>query len=387
MNNKLIFLLTLLLVLLGCRKNSIEISGKLNKAAKGEYLYLAELKANKIQNVDSLLLQADGKFFFSRDIKIPTFYLLRINNNNFFMILTEPGEKFRMTAGYDSINRPITLTGSAGTQKLVDYNKALKNVIEKRNRLNELYTQNADSPDLLKIIQSIDSMSQQYLNEINVYTKKYIDDNLTSLVSLVALYQQVAPRTYVLNPIKDIKYFVKVDSSLSALYPESEPVKALHEQVQTLVAGINAKEGENQLLQPGAVAPEITLPSPSGEMIRLSSTRGNIVLLDFWAAWCNPCRLENPHLVKAYDMYHNKGFQIFQVSLDKTREDWLRGIENDKLGRWIHVSDIKYWNSAVVPLYKIDKIPYNLLLDREGKIIAMNLRGDKLQSELESVLK
>jgi thiol-disulfide isomerase/thioredoxin len=122
-------------------------------------------------------------------------------------------------------------------------------------------------------------------------------------------------------------------------------------------------------------------------MIRLSSTRGNIVLLDFWAAWCNPCRLENPHLVKAYDMYHNKGFQIFQVSLDKTREDWLRGIENDKLGRWIHVSDIKYWNSAVVPLYKIDKIPYNLLLDREGKIIAMNLRGDKLQSELESVLK
>lgn len=386
MNNKLMLILAFVLLPWGCKNSSTEISGKLTNSVKGEYLYLAELKANRIQTVDSLQMPADGKFSFRRETKLPIFYLLKINNNNFFMILTEPGEKFRMTASFDSINRPITISGSKGTQKLVDYNKALRNTIEKRNRLNEIYTQNIGSPDLPKVMQTLDSMSQQYLNELNAYTKKYIDDNLTSLVSLVALYQQVAARVYVLNPVKDIKYFVKVDSSLSSLYPESDPVKALHEQVQTLITGINAKEGQNALFKPGDVAPEITLPSQQGKMIKLSSTRGSIVLLDFWASWCNPCRHENPNLVKAYDLYSSKGFQIFQVSLDKTKEDWLKGIENDKLGRWIHVSDVKYWNSAVVPLYKIESIPFNLLLDKDGKIIAMNLRGDKLLTELQSVL-
>lgn len=387
MNNKLTIILIFALVTGSCKNNSIEISGRLNKAAKGEYLYLAELMANRIKNVDSLQLPSDGRFAFRREIRIPTFYLLKINYNNFFMILTEPGEKLRMTAAYDSISKPVSISGSKGTQKLLDYNKALKNSIDKRSRLSEIYNQNADGADREKLILSLDSMAQQYLNEINVYTKKYIDDNLTSMASLVALYQQVAPRVYVLNPVKDIKYFVKVDSSLSALYPESEPVKALHEQVQTLVAGINAREGENKIFKQGDIAPEITLPSPGGEMVKLSSTRGNIVLLDFWASWCSPCRLENPNLVKAYDKYRDKGFQIYQVSLDKTKEDWLKGIETDKLGRWIHVSDVKYWNSVVVPLYKIESIPFNMLLDREGKIIAMNLRGDKLQTELESVLK
>ena len=387
MNNKLIMIITFILILCSCKKTSVEISGKLVNAIRGEFLYLAELKANRIKTVDSLQVPANGKFSFRREIKIPTFYVLKINNNNFFMILTEPGEKLRMTAGFDSVNRPVSISGSKGTQKMIEYNRALRNVIDKRSRLSEIYSQNADSPDLQKVMQSLDSMAQQYLNEINVYTKKYIDDNLTSLVSLVALYQQVSPRTYVLNPVKDIKYFVKVDSSLFSLYPESEPVKALHDQVQTLVESLNAKEGKNLLLQSGVEAPEINLPSPDGRMIKLSSTRGNIVLLDFWASWCNPCRIENPNLVHAYDMYHGKGFQIYQVSLDKTKEDWLKGIENDKLSKWIHVSDVKYWNSVVVPLYKIESIPFNLLLDKEGKIIATNLRGEKLLAELEAVFK
>jgi len=382
MNNKLILALTFLLVLTACKDNSIQISGKLDNARKGEYIFLDELKANTLQTVDSLQFPADGKFSFRREIKLPTFYLLKINYNNFFMILADPGEKIKITAGFSSLNHPSSVSGSKGTEKMVEYNKALKNTIDKLSALNEIYNQNADNPDLPKVIQSIDSMSLKYLNEINAYTKKYINDNLTSLVSLVALYQQVAPQVSVLNPDKDISYFVKVDSALFGLYPDSDPVKALHERVQILVSSI---EGQNSILKPGDEAPEIVLPSPNGEIVKLSSTRGKIVLLDFWASWCNPCRLENPNLVKAYDIYRSKGFQIFQVSLDKTKEDWLKGIENDKLGRWVHVSDIKYWNSAVVPLYKINTIPFNLLLDKDGKIIATNLRGSKLLTELEAI--
>lgn len=374
------------MALSSCKDSSIEISGKLNNAVKGEYIYLDELKST-LQPVDSLQVPADGKFIFKREIELPTFYLLRINSNNFFTILAAPGEKLRITAGFDSINHPISISGSKGTEKMIEYNKALKNIIDKLTGLNEIYQQNIDSPDLPKVIQSLDSMAQEYLNEINTYTKKYIDDNITSLVSLVALYQQVALQVYVLNPVEDLRYFVKVDSTLFSLYPGSDPVKNLHEQVQNLVGGINEKGGQNSILQPGDEAPEIELPSPTGETIKLSSTRGKIVLLDFWASWCNPCRLESPNLVKAYDIYRSKGFQIFQVSLDKTKEDWVKGIENDKLGRWIHVSDVKYWNSAVVPLYKIESIPFNLLLDKDGIVLAKNLRGNNLITELEALFR
>jgi len=181
-----------------------------------------------------------------------------------------------------------------------------------------------------------------------------------------------------LDPVKDISYFVKVDSSLYSQFPESAPVIALHEQVQALIS----KTGATGLLKAGDEAPEISLPSADGKIVTLSSTRGSIVLLDFWASWCNPCRKENPNLVKAFNQYRGKGFRIFQVSLDKTKEEWLKGIQDDNLSQWIHVSDLKYWNSMVVPLYKLESIPYNLLLDNEGKIIATNLRGQALQEKL-----
>jgi thiol-disulfide isomerase/thioredoxin len=171
------------------------------------------------------------------------------------------------------------------------------------------------------------------------------------------------------------------------LYPNSEPVKSLHDQVQLLVEQVTKAKGQDVVTSAGAEAAEIALPSPTGEIIKLSSTRGKYVLLDFWASWCGPCRRENPNLVKAYNLYKNKGFQIFQVSLDKTKEDWVKGIEQDMLGQWIHVSDLKYWNSSVVQLYKIESIPYNMLLDKDGKIIATNLRGDRLIDKLAEIIR
>jgi thiol-disulfide isomerase/thioredoxin len=175
---------------------------------------------------------------------------------------------------------------------------------------------------------------------------------------------------------------MKVDSSLSILYPEYEPVTSLHTQVKEFMGNLKGKAEISPVSGEGAMAPDIILPTPKGDTIKLSSTRGSIVLLDFWASWCAPCRMENPNLVKAYNLYNGKGFKIFQVSLDKSRDAWIKGIEDDQLGSWIHVSDVQYWNSIVVPLYKIESIPCNFLLDKEGRIIATNLRGEKLQLKL-----
>jgi thiol-disulfide isomerase/thioredoxin len=387
MYRKLFFFLIAIILFAACKNNSVQISGTLTNPAKGAYVFLDELKANNLLTVDSTVISDNGTFNFKMDIKNPAFYLVKTSDNNFLTMLVEPGQKVTLKAKFDSLNYPITVTGSKGTELMTEYNANLRKTINKLTNLNNIYMQNAENPSLPKIIESLDSLAKIYLTEINVYTKNYIDQNLSSLVCLVALYQQVAPNVYVLNPSEDMKYFIKVDSSLFSMYPEYEPVTMLHSQVKEFIAGMPDDSKIAPVTGGGAEAPEITLPTPDGDTIKLSSTRGSIVLLDFWAAWCGPCRMENPNLVKAYDTYHKKGFEIFQVSLDKTKEAWMKGIKDDKLERWIHVSDIQYWNSVVVPLYKIESIPTNLLLDKDGKIIASNLRGEKLQQKLAEIFK
>ncbi|MCX6255685.1 MAG: TlpA disulfide reductase family protein, partial [Bacteroidia bacterium] len=382
MNKKLFLYLFATMLFAGCKNNTARISGTLVNPVSGEYIFLDELKSNELITVDSIKIAKDGTFTFRREIKLPSFYLLKINDNNFLTMLVEPGQRIILNAHNDSLNYPISVTGSKGTESMAEYNRTLRKTINKLSGLYNVYMQNIDTPKLPDVIESLDSMAQTYLTEINSYTKNYIDANLTSLVSLVALYQQVAPNVRVLNPSKDLKYFEKVDSSLSILYPGYEPVTSLHEQVQQFVADTRGETALTPVSGLGIEAPEISLPTPQGDTIKLSSTRGSVVLLDFWASWCTPCRKENPDLVKAYDLYHKKGFQIYQVSLDKTREAWMKGIQDDQLGKWIHVSDVQYWNSVVVPLYKIESIPFNFLLDKEGRIIGSNLRGEQLQVKL-----
>jgi peroxiredoxin len=387
MSKKIFLYLFAIMILAGCKDKSVRISGTLVNPLKGKYIYLDELLSKEMKTIDSAKLSDDGTFSFKREIKATAFYLLKIDERNFMTMLLAPGEKVIMNAYYDSLNYPSSVTGSYGTERMNEYNRTLRKSISKLTGLSNIYRQNINNPQLPEIIDSIDSIAQTYLEEINLYTKKYIDNNLTSLVSLIALYQQVAPNVYVLSPTKDYEYYIKVDSSLTRLYPDYEPVASLHEQIKQLTAGMNEAPDKPALAGEGAEAPDIVLPTPAGDTIKLSSTRGSFVLLDFWASWCSPCRQENPNLVRAYNLYHKKGFQIYQVSLDKTKEAWTRGIEEDQLGKWIHVSDVQFWSSKAVQLYKIESIPSNFLLDKEGRIIARNLRGDALQTKLAELFK
>ncbi|RMG31990.1 MAG: TlpA family protein disulfide reductase [Bacteroidetes bacterium] len=147
----------------------------------------------------------------------------------------------------------------------------------------------------------------------------------------------------------------------------------LHQDVQSLRA---------QLV--GGQAPEIHLPTPEGDSLRLSDLRGKVVLIDFWASWCGPCRRENPHVVRLYNKYKDKGFEILGVSLDRNKQSWVKAIEKDGLS-WKHVSDLKYWQSEAARTYGVNAIPHTVLVDAEGKIIGKKLRGQALENKLAEI--
>ena len=135
----------------------------------------------------------------------------------------------------------------------------------------------------------------------------------------------------------------------------------------------------------GSEVPEINLPDPNGNLVALSSLRGKVVLIDFWASWCKPCRRENPNVVAAYQQYKDKGFTVFGVSLDRAKDAWVNAIAQDNL-TWTHVSDLKFWQSVAARDYGVSSIPFAVLIDAEGKVIGKNLRGPALQQKLAEVL-
>ena len=152
-----------------------------------------------------------------------------------------------------------------------------------------------------------------------------------------------------------------------------------------------ARQGDSPAI--GTKAPELSYENTEGKKVKLSSLKGQIVLIDFWASWCGPCRKENPNLVKAYEKFHTakfenaSGFEIYSVSLDKNKEAWVNAIEKDGLYWKSHVSDLQGWDSEAATKYSISSIPSSFLLDEKGKIIAVNLRGAALEMELEKLLK
>lgn len=157
-------------------------------------------------------------------------------------------------------------------------------------------------------------------------------------------------------------------------FPGNENVGMFHQMVSQMVT---TKSGET--------APEINLPDPYGKNIALSSLRGKVVLVDFWASWCGPCRKEMPNVKAAYEKYKSKGFEIYGVSLDRELSDWTDAIKKDGI-TWPQVSDLKYWDCVAAKQYNVQGIPFTVLLDKEGKIIAKNLRGPELEAKLKEVL-
>lgn len=383
---KIIILFSIMLSATSCSQSGYEISGTLENAG-GDMLILELVKTNSLEKVDSVVVDPSGQFSMKGELDAANYFLLKKDQKNLITLILESGQKLTITGDLENFANNYEVHGSAGSELIKEFHTRLQESLDKLTELNNIYSDSLGSPNLAETIKDLQERSEKILKEQKDYSIEFVINNVGSLASILVLYQQISPRNNLFDPMKDSKYFFMVDSALFDKYNQSDAVSSLHVHVTDLKQRLENVRKREKLLSPGSVTPEIALPTPEGDTISLYSTRGKVVLLDFWAAWCKPCRMENPNLVANYKKYHDKGFEIFQVSLDRTRDQWLKGIEDDGLGEWIHVSDLKFWNSVVVPVYYIEGIPASFLLDKEGKIIARNLRGEALGEKLEDIFK
>jgi peroxiredoxin len=290
-----------------------------------KYVYLQRFHSKMFTTVDSAKV-VDGNFSFKTKVKLPELYGLSVNTKNTPMyIFLEKG--------------PISV-------KLSPVKYYSTSIVE-----------GSASQDLFN----------SYRKTENIEISKFITEHPASIVSSYVLYRNWS---YRLTPEQITQNLELLDKSLA----NTTYVKELKD----LVVVLNG-------LAIGKKAPDFTGKDPEGKSIRLSENLKGYTLIDFWAAWCPPCRKENPNIVAAYKQYHSKGFNVFGVSLDKKKENWVKAINDDHLD-WTQVSELTFWNSEIAKLYGVKAIPSNYLIDSKGIIVARNLHGEELQATLKSLL-
>ncbi len=296
---------------------------------------------------------------------------------------------------------------------LKDYFEGVKNLDSKRDSLSldgslskkKIKMAFADEvvDFVLKYSSDLKIVTDQFLVKAQAsenISKEIFTDAQYRISGIVQQYQKMydAENNKISTQIKDLLIANKSDLAV-LMFMDLFPLEKNRELHSDIIDALYAKYPNHQLVKEkytmmhspanataiGALAPELAFENPDGKILKLSDLRGKYVLIDFWASWCGPCRKENPNVVRLYQQYHEKGFEVFSVSLDKDKNSWIKAIEKDNLLWPNHVSDLKYWSSEGAKIYGVSSIPSTFLIDKDGRIIAKNLRGVELANKLESL--
>ena len=375
-----ILLIVLATAIVACNDASqYKIQGKISNA-DGNYVYLDELKVSSTEAIDSAMVKEDGTFSFEGKVSYPTFFLLRLNPNNFVTLLVDSAEHVSVAGDAANFSREYSVIGSEGSLYVQELNKHLSRTKHQLDSIRSLQLSFRNDPEFAEKKKHWDQEYYEVRQNQVEYSQKFVSDHPFSMANVLALYQKFDDDTYVIQDLQSLKLAA---SALNSFYPESEHVKALYGNTLKLMAEERAAKMKKMIQEQGINSPDIVLPNPDGKEIALSSLRGKYVLLQFWSAMDRGSRIVNPVLVELYKKYKSKGFEIYQVSVDDNRYEWLDAIDKDKL-TWTNVGDMKGSNQAISN-YNVTNIPLNYLLDKDGVIIARDLKGpnlDRLLSEI-----
>ena len=372
---QLSFLITLFLLNSCGQKNQeirYNVAGTI-KSATGEKLLLQEIPygGKPIITLDSTSLKEDGKYSFDFIAKEEGIYRIATEKDLEILFINDV-ENIQINADANDYNS-YQIKGSKTSEGLLkflkEYRQKDSSIFATLYNLDALQNQKGkDSTIFWLQKQKTDKISQ--LNQ-------FIEKTVTTETNPAFLYYALGLSIRSMEA-NQVLAMAKLAAEKTKASPLIDFVTTLSSQVQ---ANTNASP-----IEVGQMAPEIALQDMDGKIITLSSLKGKFVLVDFWASWCGPCRGENPNVVANFEKYKNKNFTVLGVSLDDDKANWIEAIESDKLN-WQHISDLKKWESIVVGAYQIEGIPFNVLLDPTGKIIAKDLRGPDLGNTLETLLK
>jgi peroxiredoxin len=399
MKLKYIFLISLFTqILWSCSEETTEtnegealknttINGVISDGA-GTKILLYEFKDEKPIAIDSLTIDNSGAFKFVIPMNGYGFFGVGENFNQAALVLVKGGDALNLKGTLASWNLNFEVEGSEETKTLTEYYKKRYDFGVKMQELQVQANQIVVGDEQAKA--SIQANSDSLIAEFENYKYDYINKNINSPAVYIAFAD-------IYDFEKDYDLLVSIEATMTKNMPGSSFAKQVSDKVKQGKAMMEEKASyeeqtkvmEAQMLVAGIgvglPAPEISLPNPTGKNITLSSLKGKVVLLDFWASWCKPCRMENPAVVKLYNQYKDKGFTIYSVSFDDQKENWTAAIQADGLVWPNHVSDLKGWQSAAGATYMVQSIPQTFLIDTDGKIIAVGLRSEELAEKLKEI--
>jgi peroxiredoxin len=366
---KIILLIGCALFIFSCNKNpdGFTIDATLTgEVANGTKVFLKKIgDDNQPVDIDSTTIE-NNKFEFSGKADIPELHYVFIDKGmGYATVILENGE-IEFTAQKDSLGL-AKVKGTEQNDIFADYITKSQEISKRAMSINnDLQTANAsrDTVSIKSLRDEFFELQEEYKNfEIN-----YIKSNPNGLISALLLERAMSAKAL---PDKEI------GEMYEALTPEIKATK--------VAKAIKEKLDKTKSTSIGTPAPNFSAPTPEGAQLALNDAMGKITIVDFWAAWCRPCRAENPNVVQVYNKYHDKGLNIIGVSLDKNAEDWHKAIADDGLA-WNHVSNLAYFDDEIAKLYNVDAIPATFILDEKGTIIAKDLRGPALEEKMAELL-
>lgn len=360
-------------------KDMYQLSGQI-EGLNNEELILQFITFNQITDIDTTTSGEDGSYSFEGKVKEPGFY--RISGKGKYWMIRMDNEKIKMNAKFDDdLLEKMEIIGS---EKAIYFQEVIRFFIDKQNEL-AVYGQEFQNKQMagasmeeLKGIENSYLAAEASMKEELKEKAKLTDDPIAGIYLLSGI-----------NSAEDIEFVKGKLNDYSLIMPNSTYIVEMREKLKAnedAIAQQAAMEAASKKIDVGTIAPDFTQKTPQGADLSLSSLQGQIVLLDFWASWCKPCRIENPAIVAAYNKYKSKGFTVLSVSLDKERGAWMKAIAQDGLVWPNHVSDLQFWNNAAAREYGVSSIPAAFLIDENGIIIGRDLRGNALEEKLAEVL-